>query len=132
LLSDTLKLNGKNDKFHYAPKCQISQKYVHQLKMLHEDIQTGTINVTDIFLQMFIPNKPQHDLILPEGVRKQQLLLLAVDLSRASELVVVNETLWTTTGGWDSSVNIVTRVQASLLRYTGPIPDKARDFSPLH
>jgi len=32
-------VNGKNDKFHYAPKCQISQKYVHQLKKLHEDIQ---------------------------------------------------------------------------------------------
>jgi len=69
-------VNGNNDKFHYAHKCQISQQYVHQLKMLHADIQTGTMNVTDIFLQMFIPNMPQHDLILPDGVGKQQLLLL--------------------------------------------------------
>ena len=46
--------------------------------------------------------------------------------------MVVNEALLTTTGGWNSSVNIVTRVQATLLRFSGSIPDKARDFSLSH
>jgi hypothetical protein len=38
-------VNGKNYKFHYNPKCQISQKFVHQLKLLYEDIPRGTMNV---------------------------------------------------------------------------------------
>jgi hypothetical protein len=61
---------GKNDKFHYIPKCQISQKHVHQLKLLHEDIQTDTMIARDIILQIFIPNMPQNGPILPDGVRK--------------------------------------------------------------
>lgn len=68
-------VNGNNDRFHYAPKCQISQKHVHQHKLLHEDIQTDTMIARDIFLHMFIPNMPQNGLILPDGVRKLHLLL---------------------------------------------------------
>jgi hypothetical protein len=53
------------------------------------------MNVRDIFLQMFIPNMPQNDPILPESVGKRKLLLSNVDLSQASDLVLANEALWT-------------------------------------
>jgi len=120
-------VNRKNDKFHlhsqmsnFTKICSSAQTVIWRHTKRHNECKRH------IFADVY----SKHATKWSDSAwrcRRATATTLAVDLSRTSELVVVNEAFWTT-GGWESSVNIVTRVQATLLTYTGSIPEKAREF----